>query len=168
MKTVVGLVANYQKAKSLVRELADVGFRGEEINVISKPAEDEDIEEDVYQTIEEFFGSEEYPEIKGYYAEGVQKGGVLVSVFAEDKEADRAAEIMILNGALDVEKWAKSWMETGSERQEMNAALRKTQRGQQTAWFGKVRVYCHSAEVILGGESCAVERTEDSSSDLDS
>jgi uncharacterized protein (TIGR02271 family) len=49
----------------------------------------------------------------GYYSEGVRRGGSLVSVSADDAEADRAADIMARHNAVDIESRAESWRETG-------------------------------------------------------
>jgi uncharacterized protein (TIGR02271 family) len=49
----------------------------------------------------------------GYYAEGVRRGGTLVTVRAEEHLADRAVEIMERHHAVDVEQRAASWRESG-------------------------------------------------------
>ena len=51
-----------------------------------------------------------------YYAEGVRRGGVLVTVATDDATADRAAEIMRRYGAVDIDKRAQQWRSTGWER----------------------------------------------------
>jgi stress response protein YsnF len=51
-----------------------------------------------------------------YYAEGVRRGGVLVTVATEDATADRAAEIMRSHGAVDIEERAQQWRGTGWEK----------------------------------------------------
>lgn len=48
-----------------------------------------------------------------YYAESVRRGGALVTVRADDSRADRAAEIMREHGAIDIERRAEQWRETG-------------------------------------------------------
>jgi uncharacterized protein (TIGR02271 family) len=48
-----------------------------------------------------------------YYAEGVRRGGALVSVETEDHEAERAAEIMSRYGAVDLDTRAKQWRQGG-------------------------------------------------------
>jgi hypothetical protein len=52
----------------------------------------------------------------GYYAEGVRRGGVLVTVSASEAQAERAAQIMRQHGAVDIEKRAASWKESGWDR----------------------------------------------------
>jgi stress response protein YsnF len=51
-----------------------------------------------------------------YYAEGVRRGGVLVTVATDDTSADRAAEIMRRHGAVDIDERAQQWRTTGWER----------------------------------------------------
>lgn len=48
-----------------------------------------------------------------YYAEGVRRGGFLVTVAADDDSAEKAADIMRLHGAIDLDKQAESWREEG-------------------------------------------------------
>jgi Predicted membrane protein len=48
-----------------------------------------------------------------YYAEGVRRGDVLVTVKAEGVRADRASEIMDNHGAVDVKDRVSNWKERG-------------------------------------------------------
>ena len=48
-----------------------------------------------------------------YYAEGVRRGGTLVSVRAEDALAPRVAEVMNRHNAIDVEDRAATWRKSG-------------------------------------------------------
>jgi len=49
----------------------------------------------------------------GYYAEGVRRGGTLVTVNAEDGMVDRAVDILEDHNAVDVEQRASSWNQSG-------------------------------------------------------
>jgi uncharacterized protein (TIGR02271 family) len=49
----------------------------------------------------------------GYYAEGVRRGGTLVTVNAEDGMVDRAVDILENHNAVDVEQRASSWKQSG-------------------------------------------------------
>jgi uncharacterized protein (TIGR02271 family) len=51
-----------------------------------------------------------------YYAEGVRRGGALVTVEADDAMADRAADIMTRYGAVDLEERATQWRQGGWSR----------------------------------------------------
>lgn len=48
-----------------------------------------------------------------YYAEAVRRGGAIVTVRADDVRADRAAEIMMMNGGVDIDERAARWRDTG-------------------------------------------------------
>lgn len=48
-----------------------------------------------------------------YYAEGVRRGATLVTVTADDRIADRGAEIMRRHGAADIDERAADWRKTG-------------------------------------------------------
>lgn len=55
-----------------------------------------------------------------YYAEGVRRGGALVSVETDDHMANRAAEIMGRYGAIDLDERAKHWRQKGWTRFDPN------------------------------------------------
>jgi hypothetical protein len=49
-----------------------------------------------------------------YYAEGVRRGGILVTVAAEtEPQADTAASVMKRHGAVDIEERATEWKKQG-------------------------------------------------------
>src|SRR5688572_26720872 len=51
-----------------------------------------------------------------YYAEGVRRGGILVTVAADDeREADAAADILRRHGAVDIDERATEWKKQGWE-----------------------------------------------------
>ena len=50
-----------------------------------------------------------------YYAETVRRGGALVTVKVDESRADRAAEIMRVNGAIDLDERVSRWREAGWE-----------------------------------------------------
>jgi uncharacterized protein (TIGR02271 family) len=52
----------------------------------------------------------------GYYAEGVRRGGTLVTVRADDHLVDRAVDIMERHDAVDVDQRATYWRESGWDR----------------------------------------------------
>jgi len=49
----------------------------------------------------------------GYYAEGVRRGGTLVSVEAEDNEVDRIIDILDLHDPVDINERVSSWRQQG-------------------------------------------------------
>ncbi|HEY7116723.1 MAG TPA: YsnF/AvaK domain-containing protein [Tepidisphaeraceae bacterium] len=66
-----------------------------------------------------------------YYAEGVRRGGTLVSVRTEDAMAERAADIMNRHNAIDVEERAATWRQSGW-------TPRGTAQGREMAGAGSV------------------------------
>jgi hypothetical protein len=51
-----------------------------------------------------------------YYAEGVKRGGFLVTVSADDQNADLAAVVMRRHGAIDIDQQAQTWRQEGWTR----------------------------------------------------
>jgi uncharacterized protein (TIGR02271 family) len=101
-----------------------------------------------------------------HYAEGVRRGGVLVTVRVEDNMADRAADSMERYDAIDVEKRAAEWRQSGWTGYPPDIAARNTQEGevrvpivQEELQVGKrqvqrggVRVYSHLTETPVEEE----------------
>jgi len=50
-----------------------------------------------------------------YYAETVRRGGAIVTVKVDESRADRAAEILRKNGAIDLDERVSRWREAGWE-----------------------------------------------------
>jgi hypothetical protein len=149
MKTVVRLVAGTQDAEALVQELMAYGFKGEDLVQIGKKTGEnlwEKGECGSFCSVEEFFGAEELQCIKDFYAEGVSRGGMLVSVFAEDKDIDRAAEIMSGRGVLCIEKWIALLTQTKF------SAFNEILDGKSLT-RDKVRIYDHSLFCALPSDS---------------
>jgi uncharacterized protein (TIGR02271 family) len=56
-----------------------------------------------------------------YYAEGVRRGGTLISVEASDERAERAVVIMKRHGAVEIDKRAAQWRDEGWSGFDSNA-----------------------------------------------
>jgi len=56
-----------------------------------------------------------------YYAEGVRRGGTLVTVHTDDRMAQKAADIMNRHGAVDVNQRATEWKQSGWKGFDTNA-----------------------------------------------
>ncbi|HYP00906.1 MAG TPA: YsnF/AvaK domain-containing protein [Pyrinomonadaceae bacterium] len=56
-----------------------------------------------------------------YYAEGVRRGGTLISVESSDEQAERAVAIMKQHGAVEIDKRAAQWREEGWSGFDSNA-----------------------------------------------
>jgi hypothetical protein len=66
-----------------------------------------------------------------YYAEGVRRGGVLVSVGAEDAMVDRVINILERHNAVDVQRRAEEWQREGWTRFDSTAQPYKHDNLQQ-------------------------------------
>src|SRR5918998_280231 len=111
-KTVVGLFDDRAAAENAVRELTAEGFRGDEVSVVSKRpdgkgVEVEYVEEDGREQIEDMAKG------AGTYAEGLKRGGTLVTVNTDNERADRAVGVMRRMGAVEIDKRAAEWREGG-------------------------------------------------------
>jgi uncharacterized protein (TIGR02271 family) len=101
-----------------------------------------------------------------YYAEGVRRGGVLVTVATEDARAADAAGIMRRHGAVDIEKRAAEWKESGWSGHEgvIPTVEEEVRVGKRQVDTGDVRVRSHVSEVpveedvVLREERAKVER----------
>jgi uncharacterized protein (TIGR02271 family) len=119
-----------------------------------------------------------------HYAEGVRRGGTLVTVKAEDAEAQRAADILNGKGAIDIDQRAAFWKKQGwqkfdhkapaytheqiAKEREMLTKIPVVQEevkvGKREVAGGGVRVYQHVTEqpvrenVQLREEQVKVER----------
>ena len=61
------------------------------------------------------------------YEEGVRRGGTLLTVRAEDRQAEQAAQIMTRSGAIDIQRRGAEWRSDAS-----TATTRQTQTSAQT------------------------------------
>jgi len=103
MKTVVGLVAGYREAEILMQELTARGFKQEDVEIIPlQTVGDQVISQQCTHSIEEFFGVDEAPHVRGYYSTVDRPMGMVVSVFVEDEEVDRAATAMVRYGGVRI------------------------------------------------------------------
>jgi uncharacterized protein (TIGR02271 family) len=107
-----------------------------------------------------------------YYAEGVRRGGTLITVnAASDKVADCAANVMREHGAVDIDERAAQWKQSGwggrfadAQGQVLPVAQEELAIGKRQVSKGGVRVYSHVTEtpveetVHLREERAKVER----------
>ncbi|HVF49200.1 MAG TPA: YsnF/AvaK domain-containing protein [Pyrinomonadaceae bacterium] len=82
----------------------------------------------------------------GAYAEGVRRGGTLVSVNAPDDRADSAVGLMKRHGAIEIDKRAAQWREEG--------------------WTGFDASATHAAFDSYSNHSGGAQRTSDAPSDI--
>jgi uncharacterized protein (TIGR02271 family) len=87
-----------------------------------------------------------------YYAEGVRRGGTLITVHAKtDGVADCAAEVMRKHGAMDIEERAAQWKQKGwggkfAEDEVVPVVNEELVVGKRQVSKGKVHVYTHMVE----------------------
>lgn len=87
-----------------------------------------------------------------YYAEGVRRGGILVTVAANDeREAEAAAAILRRHGAMDIDERAAEWKKQGWQgRFEAERTIPVTEEqlvvGKRSVEQGGVRVYSRVVE----------------------
>lgn len=100
-RIVVGLMKDPHQARGVVRALDDEGFEREEIDVSLG-----------YVSALTAMGVP--VDEANSYAEGVRRGGMLVCARADsDEEAERAAEIMMQHGAIDLDACTTGWRNDG-------------------------------------------------------
>jgi uncharacterized protein (TIGR02271 family) len=83
-----------------------------------------------------------------YYAEGVRRGGILVTVAAEtDRQAEDAAQIMRSHGAVDIDERATEWKKQGWKgRFEADTA----RAGDERAMAGERTIPVTEEELVVG------------------
>lgn len=152
MKTCVGLVASRRDAEELIGELTAGGFKVEDLVRVGESLMNG--QGPPFHSVDDFFGTDEDPQVKEHYAEGVRRGGVLVSVFAEDEDIERAAEIMLERCVADIEAWLESLKGHDSHAQGALDRLHPAgkepgaaREGSDGRWAsgGRVRIYDHSS-----------------------
>jgi uncharacterized protein (TIGR02271 family) len=90
-----------------------------------------------------------------YYAEGVRRGGILVTVAADDdREAEQAVAILKRHGALDIDERANEWrkqgwqgrFDTGGAQQTVPVTEEQLVVGKRSVERGGVRIYSRVME----------------------
>jgi uncharacterized protein (TIGR02271 family) len=89
-----------------------------------------------------------------YYAEGVKRGGTLITLHARDERiADCAAGVMRRHGAIDIDERAEQWRGEGwsaqpsaAKEQVLPVAEEELAVGKRQVSRGNVRVYSHTIE----------------------
>jgi uncharacterized protein (TIGR02271 family) len=182
--TVVGLLDRRSEAEEVVDDLVLEGFEAKDIHIVASDhdfaaeasAPGKERESGFHSLMVKLGFLEDQrkelglpPEDADYYAEGVRRGGVLVTVDAMTSEAaDRAAEILEEHGAVDIEERSQQWQQAGwtapplapSETAERVRAGEETRIpviqeelkvGKRAVERGGVRVYTHVSETPASG-----------------
>ena len=124
--TVVGFFENHGAAENVVRELTAGGFRREDVQIQSGEPSGGGAQTGFGAKVSNFFnslfGDDVSEEERGYYAEAIRRGNAVVTVRAEEGAADRVAEIMDRNGAIDIDERVASYRTRGYAGFDPNAA----------------------------------------------
>jgi uncharacterized protein (TIGR02271 family) len=121
MNTVVGLIDNRKEAEKVVHDLESEGFPRNHIHVVASDVEREEAESGFRGLLVKLGLLESRrrelglpAEHIGYYSEGIRRGGYLVTVDADDeKEMDRAIDVLEDHGAVNIEERAAEWQKSG-------------------------------------------------------
>lgn len=125
MKTVVGFLDDFDEAEDLADDLEDIGISRSAIDIVrSGPETGREEGGGFFQKLKRSFGmhSDIPAEHQEYYAEGVRRGGVLVSVSVPDDDVDRVTDLMNDYGAVDIEARAEGWRKSGWKGYDEKAA----------------------------------------------
>lgn len=123
-RRVVGVFDTYEEAEDVARELESEGFRREDINIMSNntgtnysddthQGEGRSFGEKVSNFFGSLFGDDVDDEERGYYSEAVRRGGAMVAVDTDDDRAERVITIMESHDAVDIDRRADYYRETG-------------------------------------------------------
>jgi len=115
-RTVTAFFDNRAAAERAVESLVQAGFPRTSVHLVagsetgslsqSSPAEHEGF----WEALKDFF----LPEEDRYtYAEGLRRGGYLVTVTTSDANYNRATEILDVDGTIDIDERARSWRKEG-------------------------------------------------------
>jgi uncharacterized protein (TIGR02271 family) len=145
-KTVIGLFNDVTEAQNVVTDLVNSGFKREEVRSVAAATQGEsgpDLR--AYKNL----GIPE-PEARSY-AEGVRRGGTLVTVQAAEDRADLAAEILERHGAVDIDQRTAEWRQGGwTDLREGEVKVpvveEELQVGKRQVQRGGVRVYSRLTE----------------------
>jgi stress response protein YsnF len=191
MKTVVGLFETVAKANEVKAALLKDGYDSSDVNVMDQSKEsyttnydenDGTAHESVGERIKHFFGSFGEGDNSGHesYTSGVEHGGAIVSVRADDEDASDAADLLHSYGAEDVDdRYSNRSQEeyaapagkdafagkTTGEGQVIPIVQEELEVGKREVNRGSVRVYSHmvtgskAIELTAMGEEAVVGKT---------
>jgi uncharacterized protein (TIGR02271 family) len=136
IRTVVGVFDDRSTAQIVVEELVNSGFDRSSIEINSHDSYASDAARGntgltgetrdhsgggISGFFRRMFGDHDR-EHYGNYAEAVRRGSSMVCVTTDEQNADRAADILDRNGAVDVDQRAQSWKQRGYRGYDESAA----------------------------------------------
>lgn len=111
---VVGLYPSTVEGESVMRDLQNAGFSRSDISLIQRDREHKrDRDEEIRDIVDHLTSRGASHEDAEIYAEGIVRGSILVTVKAQDKDADKAADIMARHKASDIHRQAEEWRAGG-------------------------------------------------------
>ena len=123
--TVVGLFDSHEQAKRVQQELISAGFAATDVRLASQYDEQgtarRDEDKGFWESIKDAFGFGDDDEEYGYYREHTRRGGVLVTVRASGNRLDQAVTILRRHGAVDIDRRAQEWKQSGWSGYQANA-----------------------------------------------
>ena len=183
-KTIVGLFSSTVEANQVKKNLVENGFASNQISVVANDAHDDFFNVDdsapssgstsgigIGDKISNFFhslsGGDE--DAHTHYASGVNHGGALLTVRAEDEEAANVAELLHQYGAREIEDSSEQSSMKGIATDEVGTtAIPVVEEslivGKKEVDRGGVRIYSHiverpaEADVTLRDERISVAR----------
>ncbi len=180
MKTVVGLYDTKDKALQVKNALANNGFENSRVSVMDQDKDGyagnyngEPVHESVGERIKHFFGVFGEGDKSGHeaYTSGVERGGAIVAVRADDHQATTAADLLHQHGVQEVDDryssgtgYADEYATKGTGEQVIPIVQEELEVGKRQVNRGGVRVYSHMVEtpvsenISLHNERVVVER----------
>lgn len=165
--TVVAFFDDHPKAQTALDRLEQIGVTPDQVTVVegSKPgADDQSAKESGFlDSLKDMFMP---AEDKQHYAEGLRRGGYMVSVRSDAEMSARVIEILDADGSVDMDERSGQWRSEGwsDEGGTIELAEEQMRIGKRTVDNGSVRVRTYtveeevSQEVPLRHESVRVER----------
>jgi uncharacterized protein (TIGR02271 family) len=119
---IIGMFDSKEAAAAARQRLISEGFSADDIRMSSGDSTSSasttigSTHEDkgFWASIKEMFGADDDADSEyGYYTEGARRGGVVLTVDADESQVDRVADILRDSGAVNVDERASEWAQSG-------------------------------------------------------
>ncbi len=130
--TIIGIFDDQEKSRTAVRQLSQAGIKQGDISIAKNEPDndgysvyggekstDYDTSESIGDSISDFFGNlfggddDEVKRERELYSESVRRGSTAITVTAEDNMSDKVADILNNNGAVDIDRRAAQYRNSG-------------------------------------------------------
>lgn len=124
---VVGLFDSQQEATDVMRELQSRGVPASSIRMDEEQGghEEPQARQGLIQKLKQIVTGQDTHR----YAEGVRRGGVVVSVAVPEHKIDETVDVMEQHNAVDIDERSESWRAAGWEEEESTAARQEPYQG---------------------------------------